>query len=283
MGPEHYIVRTMARDEVHIALDWAAAEGWNPGLRDGDAFYAADRGAFLVGTVGGEPVAVISAARYGGTFGFLGFFIVRPDCRGMGYGTRIWDAALARLEGRNMGLDAVVAQEGNYVKSGFTRAHRNIRFEGVSGGRPAEDPAVVDLLSVPFEAVEAYDRPFFPDERSAFLKAWLNHPGGVALGIMRDGRLSGYGVVRPCRTGYKVGPLFADSPKLADTLFRHLSARVEPGMPIYLDAPEKNPDAVALAGGRSMKRTFETARMYKGVHPVLPMDRLFGITSFEFG
>ncbi|HLA33082.1 MAG TPA: GNAT family N-acetyltransferase, partial [Pseudomonas sp.] len=31
----------MTRAEVDLAIDWAAAEGWNPGLHDADCFYAA--------------------------------------------------------------------------------------------------------------------------------------------------------------------------------------------------------------------------------------------------
>jgi len=32
-----------------------------------------------------------------------------------------------------------------------------------------------------------------------------------------------------------------------------------------------------------MHPVFETARMYTGAIPELPMDRLFGVTSFELG
>jgi hypothetical protein len=32
-----------------------------------------------------------------------------------------------------------------------------------------------------------------------------------------------------------------------------------------------------------MTMVFETARMYKGNRPDLPMARLFGVTSFELG
>jgi hypothetical protein len=32
-----------------------------------------------------------------------------------------------------------------------------------------------------------------------------------------------------------------------------------------------------------MKMVFETARMYTGEAPALPMERLYGVTSFELG
>ena len=56
-------------------LDWAAAEGWNPGHNDAEPFHAADTEGYLVGVVDGEPVACISDVTYGDDFSFLGFFI----------------------------------------------------------------------------------------------------------------------------------------------------------------------------------------------------------------
>ncbi len=283
MVSPNYKIRTMSRDEINIAVDWAASEGWNPGLYDADCFYAADPEGFLVGELNNEPVSIISAVKYGETFGFIGFYIVKPDYRGQGYGIQIWNAGLERLSGRNVGLDGVVAQQSNYRKSGFELAYRNIRYEGVSGGEPVTNLDIINLSELSFAAVEAYDRPFFPDNRTRFLKAWLNQPESIALGIMQKGKLSGYGMVRACRSGYKIGPLFADSPELAQSLFVSLQAGVKPGKPIYLDVPEANQDAVALAENHKMKLVFETARMYTGDFPDLPLNRLFGVTSFELG
>ncbi len=283
MVSANYKIRTMSRDEVNIAIDWAASEGWNPGLYDADCFYAAGPEGFLVGELNDEPIATISAVTYGETFGFIGFYIVKPEYRGQGYGIQIWNAGLKRLSGRNIGLDGVVVQQDNYKKSGFELAYRNIRYEGMSGGIQAENPEVIDLSQLPFEVVEAYDQPFFPDSRTRFLKSWLNQPESIALGIMQKGKLSGYGMVRACRSGYKIGPLFADSPELAESLFISMKACVEPGKPIYLDVPELSRDAVVLAEKHKMKLVFETARMYTGIFPDLPLNRLFGVTSFELG
>ena len=100
---------------------------------------------------------------------------------------------------------------------------------------------------------------------------------------MSNNELAGYGVIRQCRTGYKIGPLYAENPELAESLFLALQARVEPSEPIYLDTPEVNQAAVALANRYNMTISFETARMYSGAMPDLPVDRLFGVTSFEVG
>jgi len=278
-----YTIRAMTRKEMGIAMDWAAAEGWNPGLDDADCLYATDPGGFLIGLLGDEPVATISTVKYGKSFGFLGFYIVKPEHRGKGYGIQIWNAGLAYLAGRTIGLDGVVAQQGNYRKSGFALAYRNIRYQGTGGGSFPPGSGVVNLSVLPFDEINAYDKPFFPDDRMQFLRCWINQVRGAALGILRNQKLAGYGVVRACRSGYKLGPLFADSPQLAELLFAELKARVPDGAAIYLDTPEVNAAAVDLAKRHGMTAAFETARMYRGECPDLPLRRLFGVTTFELG
>lgn len=279
-----YIIRTMAPREVDIAVEWAAREGWNPGLHDAACYYAADPDGFLLGLLGGEPIATLSAVKYGGHFGFLGFYIVKPGYRGQGYGGRIWDAGLQSLQGRTIGLDGVLAQQENYKKSGFAFAYRNIRYEGVGGGGQAPaNASLVRLSDLPFETVGAYERPFFPEDRSKFIRAWIGQPGCTAWGILSDNRLAGYGVLRPCRSGSKIGPLYADSPALAESLFLSLIAGLGAGERFYLDVPEVNRAAADLALRHGMRAMFETARMYKGEVPALALDRLFGVASFEIG
>lgn len=191
-----------------------------------------------------------------------------------------------------MGLDGVVEQQGNYVKSGFTLAHRNIRYEGIGSaenesfqGGGAEDSSVslVDLDSVPIEKIIEYDRGVFLEQRSAFIDCWVRSDTHRTLGIIRNQTLVGYGVLRPCQQGYKIGPLFADSPQLAEYLFTALRAQVEPNRPFYLDVPSTNAAAVTLAEKYQMNSVFETARMYNRNQPDLPIDRIFGITTFELG
>ena len=129
-----FAIRAMTRAELDIPLQWAADEGWNPGVDDADPFYAADPSGFLMAFLDGEPIGSISVVKYGDTFGFLGLYIVKAAVRRLGYGQRLWDAGMRSLGGRAVGLDGVVAQQANYARSGFVLAHRNIRF-GAGTGR----------------------------------------------------------------------------------------------------------------------------------------------------
>ncbi len=281
----NFTIREMKREEVDLAIEWAAIEGWNPGLADADSFFIADTKGFLIGLVDNKPVAIISAIKYGTSFGFIGFYIVKPEYRGKGYGIRIWNAALKYLEGRNIGLDGVVDQQDNYKKSGFKLAYRNIRYSGVVGSTHfPNDLIIVDLAKVPFNEVNNYDKQFFPDDRMMFLMSWISQPKGKAIGALnKTGKLIGYGVIRECRSGYKIGPLFADSHEIAESLLETLKSNVPEGTKIFLDIPEVNAEAIALVKRYNMEIVFETARMYTGEIPELPVNKIFGVTTFELG
>jgi Acetyltransferase (GNAT) domain len=91
-----------------------------------------------------------------------------------------------------------------------------------------------------------------------------------------------WGVIRPCRTGHKIGPLVADDRAAAETVLAALLA-ARGGGEIFLDVPSVNREAVALAQGLGLTPVFETARMYTGAIPQLRLERVFGVTTFELG
>lgn len=271
-------------DDVARMAEWAADEGWNPGNTDALAFHAADPGAFLIGRLEGRPVACISVVKYGTGFGFLGFYIARPEARGKGYGIKIWDAGMARLKGRNVGLDGVVAQQHNYKKSGFRSAWNNIRHEGPPppDAKPPAGVTLVDARAVPFDQLAAYDRRFFPEARDHFLAPWIGLPERAGLVAMKDGTVQGLAVIRTCRAASRIGPLYAASPDIAAALVGALAARTG-ATSVAIDIPDRNKAAVKLAEQIGLKPAFETARMYTGPDPAVEYAGLFGVTSLELG
>ncbi len=281
----------MSRSEVDELVDWAAQEGWNPGLHDADLFWATDPDAFVAAEVDQTLIGGGAITSYDGAFGFMGFFIVRPEFRGLGLGNALWHARrerlLARLHpGASIGMDGVFAMQAYYAKGGFVFSHRDIRFRADIPDRPAMPPveqeAITPLADVAFDQVVDYDRTCFPAPRPNFLKAWLAQPDALALGCQRNGQLSGYGVIRRCREGCKIGPLFADDAQAAEALFARLQGFAAGG-PLFLDAPENNPAAIELARRHQMVEVFGCARMYLGPAPDLAHQRIFGVTTFELG
>ncbi|MDP4025494.1 GNAT family N-acetyltransferase [Methylobacterium sp. NEAU 140] len=278
-------IRPMDAADTGTAMDWAAREGWNPGLSDGPLFRALDPAGFLVGTLAGDVVATLSVAAYDARFAFLGLYIVRPDLRGRGHGRALWAAGLARAGARIVGLDGVLAREGTYRRGGFATAHRNIRFAGPAGQPRPTDPRVGprDPVARDPDALVAFDARHVPGRRPAFARAWIKAPGHGVRVARVDGRIAGYGVVRPAREGHRIGPLFAEREDLAEALFTALSATCAPGEPLALDAPEPNAAAARLAERHGLSPVFETARMYRGPAPDLPLGQIYGLASLEVG
>ena len=271
----------MRPDDIATAVEWAAAEGWNPGLSDAACFATVDPEGFFIAEIGGEPVATIACVNYDDSFAFLGFYIVRGDLRGHGYGLKIWKTAIAHAASRVIGLDGVVAQQDNYKKSGFKLAYANVRYGGTVAVVQTRR-GVVPLGDIPPAMVEADDRTVFPAARSAFLRSWIGAPGHIGRALLRDSALAGWGVIRPCRKGFKIGPLVADDRAAAEAVLSALLASIG-AADIFLDVPAINPDAVAFARDLGLKPVFETARMYTGAIPSLRLERVFGVTTFELG
>ncbi|WP_320175121.1 GNAT family N-acetyltransferase [Maridesulfovibrio sp.] len=283
---ENFTIHTMTRDELNWAVDMAANEGWNPGLNDAEAFYAQDPNGFLIGLLNDSPIGCISAVSYGGTFGFIGFYIVAQPHRGKGYGMKLWRAAMEKMQGHVVGLDGVFEQQENYRNSGFDFQYSNIRFEFRNTLHTATTQLPAGLIKTAptmLEEVVSYESKLFPYARETFLSKWLSLPDSVALVSRSEGLLNGYGVIRKCRSGSKIGPLFADNGEIAELLFQNLCASVDAESLIYLDVPEINAQGLSLAERYGMKKVFGTARMYAGPAPDLDVNRIFGVTTFELG
>ncbi|MEM8972861.1 MAG: GNAT family N-acetyltransferase [Pseudomonadota bacterium] len=283
----NFQVRSASVKEFAAAIEWAANEGWNPGVDDLPAFHAADPEGFLIGYLGDEPVSSISVVRYGESYGFLGFYIVKPGLRGSGYGWQTWQAGLEHLSNRTIGLDGVPAQQDNYRKSGFVLAGRNVRYAGQRGAITSDRSPKAQLVTTEMlDEVLAYDRQFFADDREGFMRQWLHGAdAGSRWGVafLEDDSVQGLGAIRQCRNGYKIGPLFAEHTDIAQAIIAELCESLPDDADVIVDVPEANQAAVDMVQAFGFEDNFETARMYKGTTPNLPTSRTFGVTTFELG
>ena len=274
-------IETMSIADLERALGWAAEEGWNPGFDDAVGFQAADAGGFLMGWLADEPVCCISVVRHSDDFGFLGLYLCRPERRGQGHGWAIWQAGLALLGDRTVGLDGVVAQQENYGRSGFRIAYRNIRMAGT----PAESDRGTTLAIRPehLPPMLALDRATSGVAREAYLTGWFRDTETRKSRVMLDGgRLVGFGTLRRCPIGCKIGPLVAETADIAHQLLAALCTEF-PGQRVSVDVPEPNGGFLGDLGRAGFSPVFETARMYKGHKPEARLDLVFGQATLELG
>lgn len=277
-----YRIQTMPFSEVERAIDWAAREGWNPGLDDAASFHAIDPNGFLMGMLDGRPIARVSMPIYDDRFAFCGLYIVDPAYRGQGYGLALTRASLDYIGDRNAGLDGVEAMAEKYARLGYRKAHRSTRFSFTPGAMRGSTPEIVPLSELPFGTLADYDRAHFFASRDRFLQRWISQKHAVGLGFVDGEQLKGYGVLRKCRAGYKIGPLFADTPDIAEALFDAL-CNTALGEQVLIDIPDPNAASLRLAAKHDMSPVFACERMYLRGDPGLPLDEIYGITSFEAG
>jgi hypothetical protein len=282
-----YPIRQATRRELDIAVQWATNEGWNPGLHDAEVFWQTDSNGFMVMEKDGKMIGSVSGVSYNGKFGFGGFFIIESKYRSQGLGTKLADTFLKTLSSRleksaPIGIDGVFNMQPTYAKWGFKFSHRNLRMESMAKKLDFDTHKVKKITDSDFEAVNGFDRECFGFDRTSFLKGWLKMKDSLALKYEVGSTLKGYGVVRKCHKGFKIGPLFATDYDSAHELFRGLSSFAS-GELIYLDTPEINEEAMKLARTYRMKECFGCARMYYGPAPDLPYNKIFGVTTFELG
>lgn len=79
-------------------------------------------------------------------------------------------------------------------------------------------------------------------------------PDATGLAWLEQGRVFGWGLIRRCREGHKIGPLVADRAPIANALYTALCDRVPAGDTVYLDVPMP-----------------------------CELQRVYGITTFELG
>lgn len=256
-----------ARDgEIGLILDWAAEEGWNPGLDDAAAFHAADPEGFFLAEREGRPVAAISVVNHSDAVAFLGLYLCRPDWRGQGIGFALWTHALGHAGARAVGLDGVPAQQANYARSGFVHAGASLRFEGRLAAAPsgrvrpfgAADIAAVALLD---RAATGYARP-------RFISAWTA-PTATRRTLVLEGRegLTGFATIRRCGRGAKIGPIVAADADDGLALAR-ATLDVLPAQTAIIDVPKGNPAMIARLRAEGFAETFATARMFRGPAPM---------------
>ncbi len=274
--------RTATQDELKTILNWAAEEGWNPGLEDAAAFWQADPEGFFVAKVDGDLAAAISVVTHAADFAFLGLYIARPDFRGQGIGYGLWQHALKHAGARVVGLDGVPDQQDNYAASGFELFSATTRYTGEVAAResdgvrvttPEDVAALIDL-----EAAASGVR------KPAYLGAWFAPAESRQTWVMQDAEgVAGFCTARRCREGVKIGPLWARSEADALALMAHVAAQM--GGPLTLDVPDTSAPLKALCKALGLTPGFATARMYRGT-PVPVGDAsggYFAVSTLELG
>ncbi len=287
----------MKRRDIPLVTQWSRVEGFAPGAGDVSIYRHTDRQGLWVGSLNGRPIGCIAGVRYNAAYGFIGLFLVIPTERGNGYGIELWKHALKHLNDLPcIGLEAALNRVEDYSSWGFSGSSPTTRWqcigkdelvpENIPKEAPFEDLMILQDDQIPSDVVQAYDANREASPRPHFLADWLNHPAGKVLALVdSNGLCHGFGRIRPCLLrageGWRIGPLLADSPQLAEYLLQLLLQR-HPGV-VLLDSPGLNPYANSLLVKLGFIEISQTLRMYKGTQPPISMNDVYGLACLELG
>ena len=274
---------------------WAKNEQWNPRLNDAKLLYAADPKGFFVGEYNGEVVSCISCVlpeSNNDKFGFVGYYIVSPDHRGRGFGFKTWMHSWSRASGHVLGLDGVVQQLEHYSSLGFKLSWTNIRYrcEEQLKPPPTYEVSDIEIRVNGFDAKLASEYESFQPRSEGWMQRWATDE--TAQNVMAvsksTGKCVGFSVVHKAVTGYRLGPLYADTPSLSKhlvvKLISLLGETVSVESPVFMDVPLCNTSSKELVDSLGFKEGFETGRMWKGEAPKLPInDKIFVVCTLEIG
>ncbi|WP_235952957.1 GNAT family N-acetyltransferase [Salipiger sp. PrR002] len=260
------MLRTMTKADLGHALDWAAKEGWNPGLEDLDPFYAADPEGFFCAELGGNMAAAISVVNHTDSLAFLGLYLCAPAYRGQGIAHALWLHAMKHAGDRTIGLDGVPAQQENYRKSGFVLAGQTKRFAGRLSRGPGK--GVQSAAADEHAALIAMEAKACGYAKPRFTAAWLEPAQTRFTLVHREaGKPNGFLTLRGCHEGWKIGPLCAPDLTVAQALLEAAAAHTGEDQ-VMIDLPAESAALAAHCLAMGMQPVFHTARMYRGPAPL---------------
>jgi GNAT superfamily N-acetyltransferase len=260
------------------------AQEWSYGINDFDCVNRFDPTAYFCCVVNGEITATTCVVKWDETYAFAGSLLVQAEHRGKGYGSKLMYYMKDTLGDRNIGADAMNSQWGAYELNGFKKAYDHDSLHAVA--KHIDHPLhknVRDLATVPLDDVAAYDAQHFPVPRRRFLEIWLQQPKAVARGYLLDGKLLGYGLIRPGWPEAQVGPLFASSVEIASALLSSLTNTLNVGDKYELGAHTPNPNVALMSTPFGFEKCYSYSRMYNKRIYQVPDACIYSSLSTDIG
>ncbi len=290
------VIRNLEESDIQKVTYWAAQEGFSPGLGDVNIYKNTDRQGLWIGSLNSNPIGCIAGVKYNLDYGFIGLFIVDKEYRGLGYGLQLWKHVMNNLHNVScLGIEAAPDRLADYHSWGFNPSSITTRWE-VLNSRNIQllsnsysfnnEYSLLEDSNIPPDIIQKYDENKENTPRPHFLSDWLSNKSGKVLAIVNKlGICLGFCRIRPCLlkegTGFRIGPLIADTPFLATLLLNNL-INSYPGK-ILIDSPGANLNANKLFRSLGFSQISHTIRMYKGKQPVISMNEIYGLACLELG
>jgi len=263
---ENVSFRRMTDSDLPAAHELRRLAGWNQTLGDWRRLlWLEPRGCF-VAAQDGAVVGTVTTTTYGQALAWIGMMLVHAEHQRRGIGARLMRQALEYLQGGGVEcvkLDATPAGRPVYERLGFVPESTLTRYQRpASGQTQAPEPAAASaraLTDADWEVVEEIDHAAFGASRACLLRS-LAHDSRAMLVWPAQGRVVGWGMVRPGANADYLGPLVCSSYEGSLSLQAALLGRAGSHSVIW-DVPDQNELA-------------KTTALRFGFTPIRPLTRM---------
>lgn len=256
-------VRPLTATEFALGMRLKSDAGWNQTEADWQRARDLQPDGCFVAELDGTPVGTVTTCLFGST-GWIALLLVDRAVRGRGVGMALLLHALDFLETRGacrVRLDATPLGRPLYEKLGFVAEYGLSRYDGVPAPAPPAAGAVTAVLPDQFEEICRLDEVVTATDRRKLLLHLAAGPDKLRVAL-REGKVVGYCATRPGSIAHFIGPCIATADTgpllLGNALTRHAGRRV------FLDIPDDNTAAVALARARGLVVQRPLLRMCRG-------------------
>ncbi|ACI57671.1 GCN5-related N-acetyltransferase (plasmid) [Rhizobium leguminosarum bv. trifolii WSM2304] len=216
-------------EHLGAALKLSRQAGWPHRPEDWEMAHALSEG--VVAIEGDRVVGTVLVTPYRQDCATINMVIVDEAMRGRGLGRKLMQAAIELAGDRPLRLVATADGLPLYEKLGFRQTGRILQHQGIAA-ECAAPTATSAAATTDFSAITELDRQAFGADR-ADLIAYLAKVGELAV-LRRNGRVTGFAVLRSFGRGEVIGPVIAGNVEDAKALVTHFIAR-RPGVFLRVD------------------------------------------------
>lgn len=267
-------IRPMTLDDIPFGLALCRQAGWNQLDRDWRRALDLQPDGGFVALRDAEPAGTATVCIFGNV-AWVALVLVDARFRRRGIGRALMEHALEVLDARGVEtvrLDATPLGQPLYEQLGFTVQYRLARYEGVLDA--SGSPAVETGVAVPPERwpeLAALDESVTRTRRSKLILRLFSEEPGEVRAVAGEGGWRGLLTSRPGGRARQIGPCVGPD---AGVLLEEARARHH-GERAFLDIPEGNREAIALAETWGFTVQRHLTRMCRGVPVVEQVEQLW--------
>ena len=258
-------VRPLTAADIPLGMRLKSAVNWNQTEADWRRVLELDPTGSFVGQLDGVDVGTVTTVAFG-SIGWIGLMLVDETVRGQGVGKALMQTALDDLERRgvkSIRLDATPLGQPLYEKLGFTADFALARWSGEPNASAPLDGVSQLATDSSVDRIAALDQQATATDRRALLAALLRDQPPVAQVIETGSQLVAAVLSRRGANATQVGPCSALESSSGAKLLRSAIGQLA-GQPVYVDIPDSNSAARAIATEYGLAVQRPLLRMTRG-------------------